>query len=568
MRSPVKGLADNNRIGSFNPAVESASFALGCRLLEAGEVGEALPHLKLAAQAAPDNPAILEQLAVAYGVNEQLLPALKVYNRLIELGAATAVIMQKAGEALGRVGEYAQAVAALTDSLQQDRSNSETHHLLAQMYYRLGDIDRAIHHLEYAASNSTAIAPWINLATAIPGAPEANLGRIFEIRTQAADKLRQHLGLTGTAAAPRVPRRRHALPRIGYLSAFFHAANYMKPVWGLINHHDRRSFQIHLFSDSPGGEPWEGYRYAPQDHCHDTAGLTNDELALLIADTQVDILVDLNAFSWPDRLALFLSHPAPSVIAWFNMYATSGLPGFDTLVGDDEVLRPGEERFFSEKVHRLPVSCLTFQVAHPTPPIAPPPCLEKRHLTFGSLVSQYKITPPVLDAWATILKQADEARFLLANTALKSPHNRHYVADRFAERGVDPDRLILCGPADHLTYLRYYDRLDVALDAFPYNGGTTTMEAIWQGVPVLACDGDRWAARTSRSILRGTHLQEFVVDGVEEMIELAVRMARSPDTPARLTSLRRHMRSALEASPACDAAALARAMEGLYRGIL
>lgn len=548
--------------------MESASFALGCQLLEVGEAGEALPHLKLAAEEAPDNPVILEQLAVAYGVNEQLLPALKVYNRLIELGAATAAILRRAGEVLGRVGEYAQAATALENSLQQDRSNSETHHLLAQMYYRLGDIDRAIHHLEYAASNSTAIAPWINLATAIPAAPEADLGRIFEIRTQAADKLRQHLGLTGTAATCRMPHRRHALPRIGYLSAFFHAANYMKPVWGLINHHDRRAFQLHLFSDSPNGERWQGYRQHPQDRLHDTAGLTNDELALLVEDTQVDILVDLNAFSCPDRLALFLGRPAPAVVAWFNMYATSGLPGFDTLVGDDEVLRPGEERFFSEKVHRLPVSCLTFQVDHPSPPVAPPPCLDNGCLTFGSLVSQYKITPPVLDVWAAILKQADGARFLLANTALKSPHNRHYVADRFAERGVDPDRLILCGPAEHLTYLRYYDRLDVALDAFPYNGGTTTMEAIWQGVPVLTCGGDRWAARTSGSILRGTHLQEFVVNGVEEMIELAVRMARNPDTPARLATLRRHMRSALEASPACDAVSLARAMEEFYRGIL
>ena len=553
---------------SFDPDVESASFAVGCRLLEAGEVDEALHHLKLAVQTSPDDPAILEQLAVAYRLNDQLLPALKAYDRLIELGAASAAILRKAGEALGRVGEHAQAVAALENSLHQDHANAETHHLLAQMHYRLGDIDRAVHHLEDAASNSTAIAPWINLATAIPGAPGADLRRILEVRTQAADKLRQHLGLTGATAARRVPRGRHALPRIGYLSAFFHAANYMKPVWGLINHHDRTAFEIHLLSDSPSGERWQGYRSDPQDRLHDTTRLTNDELALLIADTQVDILVDLNAFSWPDRLALFLSHPAPAVVAWFNMYATSGLPGFDYLLGDDEVLRPGEEQFYSESVHRLPVSCLTFQVAHPTPPVAPPPCLNNGYLTFGSLVSQYKITPPVLDAWATILQKAGEARLFLANTALKSLHNRQYVADCFAERGVDADRLILCGPADHLTYLRYYDCIDVALDAFPYNGGTTTMEAIWQGVPVLTCGGDRWAARTSGSILRGTHLQEFVVDGVREMIELAVRMARGSDTPSRLASLRRRMRPALEMSPACDAAALARAVEVFYQSIL
>ena len=342
----------------------------------------------------------------------------------------------------------------------------------------------------------------------------------------------------------------------------------MKPVWGLINHHDRSSFQIHLFSDSPEGEPWAGYRHDPQDQLRHTSTFSNADLAALIEASQIDLLVDLNAFSWPDRLALFLNRPAPVTVAWFNMYATSGLPGVDYLIGDDDVLRPGEEEFYSERVHRLPVSYLTFQVDHPTPPVAPPPCLETGYLTFGSLVSQYKITPMVLNAWATILKRVDGARLLLANTALKSLHNRQYVADRFAERGVDTDRLILCGPTDHLTFLKYYDRIDVALDTFPYNGGTTTMEAIWQGVPVLTCDGDRWAARTSRSLLRRTHMQEFIAEGVQGMIELAVRMAQSPDTVTRLATLRRHMRSALEVSSACGTAALARSMEEFYRRVL
>lgn len=544
-------------------------FSLGCHLLEAGNADEALRHLQPAARASPDDPAILEKLAIACRLDNQLLSSLRAYDRLIELGTATAATWCEVGEVLASLGEYAQALAAFEKSLQQNPSGSPaTHHHLAQVCYRLGDIDGAILHLEYAAARSTAIAPWINLATAIPGSPGAELGRIFEIRTRAADKLRQHLGLPENTAAGRKRRGCHGLPRIGYLSAFFHAANYMKPVWGLINHHDRSSLQIHLFSDSSIDEPWEGYRRDPQDRLHDTSMLSNDDLAALIEDARIDLLVDLNAYSWPDRLALFLSRPAPVTVAWFNMYATSGFPGFDYLIGDDEVFRPGEERFYLESVHCLPVSYLTFQVDHPTPPVAPPPCLENRYLTFGSLVSQYKITPRVLDVWATILKRADGTRLLLANAALKSIHNRQYLADRFAERGVDADRLILCGPADHLTYLRYYDLIDVALDAFPYNGGTTTMEAIWQGVPVLTCDGDRWAARTSQSLLRRTHLRTFVADGIEGMIELAVRLAQSPHTPARLAFLRRHMRSALEASSACDTAALARAMEEFYRGVL
>lgn len=101
------------------------------------------------------------------------------------------------------------------------------------------------------------------------------------------------------------------------------------------------------------------------------------------------------------------------------------------------------------------------------PPVVPPPCLENAYLTFGSLVSQYKITPPVLDAWASILKRTEGTRLWLANTALKSIHNRRYVANQFTRRGVESGRITLCGPADHVTFLQYYDRIDVALYAFP-----------------------------------------------------------------------------------------------------
>ena len=126
----------------------------------------------------------------------------------------------------------------------------------------------------------------------------------------------------------------------------------------------------------------------------------------------------------PERLPLFTQHVAPVTIAWFNAFATTGLPGFDYIVGDERVAYDGEERFFTERILRLPMSYLTFEVTHPAPPLVPPPCLQNRYLTFGSLVAQYKITPPVLDAWAEILRRTDGTRLLLANTALRSIHNR------------------------------------------------------------------------------------------------------------------------------------------------
>ena len=293
----------------------------------------------------------------------------------------------------------------------------------------------------------------------------------------------------------------------------------MKPVWGLINHHDRSAFQIHLFSDSPMGPGWQGYRRHPRDRIHETATLDNDQLAELIHLSNIDILVDLNAYSSPERLALFLDRPAPVTVAWFNMYATSGLPGFDYLVADDEVVRPGEEPFFTEKVDPPAGELPDVPGGSPGAAHGPASMPGERLSDLRQPGLAVQDHPAGAGRLGEYFATGQGARLLLANRALKSVHNRSYVADQFSRRGVDTGRIMLCGPAEHLRFLQYYHRVDVALDAFPYNGGTTTMEAIWQGVPVLTFAGDRWSSRTSQSLLRRTHLEEFVAEDIEGMVE-------------------------------------------------
>ena len=155
----------------------------------------------------------------------------------------------------------------------------------------------------------------------------------------------------------------------------------------------------------------------------------------------------------------------------------------------------------------------------------------------------------------------------LANRVADKTANRRWILDRFAEQGVETGRVQLAGSAPHFEYLQYYDRLDVALDAAPYNGGTTTMEAIWQGVPVLTYDGGRWSSRTSQTLLRRTHLAEFAYDTRQEMIASAIAMGNDPLTPKRLTQLRHTMRDRLVNLPVCDGAQLARGMEALIESI-
>lgn len=443
--------------------------------------------------------------------------------------------------------------------------SAEAHHNAARESYRRGDVERAAWHLQAATRLSDSITPWIGLATIAPGCPGMTAADVLRVRREMAIRLERWTSPGGPDTPEPFRGVDHDRLRIGYLSAHFDQPNYMKPVWALINQHDRAEFEIHLLADCDATSGFPGYDQRVGDTIAPTGRLDNHDLARLIERHEIDILVDLNGYGVATRLPLFLRRNAPVTVAWFNMYATSGLPGVDYIVGDAEVVRPDDEPHFSERVVRLPLSYLTFEVCYPVPTVTAPPCASSGHVTFGSLAPLYKITPAVLDAWCRILRNSGTARLLLANTALGATANCDFVIERFRRRGIPDDRVTLLPGAAHRDFLRYYEQIDLALDTFPYSGGTTTMEALWQGVPVLTFVGDRWAARITQSLLRHAALGEFVAPDLDAYVALATRIAADPRTPEMLTELRGHMRDQLAQSSVCDTAALARAMEYLYR---
>ena len=338
----------------------------------------------------------------------------------------------------------------------------------------------------------------------------------------------------------------------------------MKMYMGVMNAHDRDRFELHFLADGDAPSAECGYADHAEDRIWDISGVSNAELARHIAEAGLDLLVDLNGYSYQRRLPVFLYRPARVQICWNGMYGTTGLGDLDWLVGDASVIPPEEERYYSEPIVRVPGSYLAFRVFYKVPDVAPPPCLSAGHLTFGSFASGYKLTDQTLAAYAAILRDAPTSRLLLRNRTLDEASNRTALLRRFAQHGVAADRLTLEGGAEHFDFLRCYDRVDVALDTFPYNGGTTTAEALWQGVPMLTCNGDRWAGRTSRSLLVAGGLDEWVAADVAGLQDAAIRLAHAPDTPGRLAALRGGMRQRLRASAVCDVAGLCRSLESLY----
>ncbi|WP_165219901.1 O-linked N-acetylglucosamine transferase, SPINDLY family protein [Aquisphaera insulae] len=534
---------------------------------DAGRLDEAVAAYRRALESSPGQAdANAEAADVLHALGDREA-AVGLYRRAVAADPSRAGAWWGLGCALDALGDHAGAAEAFRTLAGLAPEHGQTLHNLGRSLYELGRVDEAMDCFERAIGalpGDAACVPLTNMAMIVPGSSAASPAAILDCRRRWASRCLPQ------PAPPRRGAGSAARPRIGYVSASFDRRNWMKPVFGLLNHHDRERFEIHLFSDGPPPPAGSGYHADPRDRWHATGPLANEALVGRIVAERIDVLVDLNGHGRPSRLGVFASRPAPVQVAWFNAYATSGLDVFDAMIGDAHVCPPGrgEESLFSEPIVRLPGTYLPFEVGYPVPEVAPPPCLEAGQTTFGCLAPQYKITPEVIEAWARILEMAPDSRLLLKSVVLGKAAARELVRGEFARRGVSPDRLTLEGPDEHFAFLERYAAIDIALDTFPYNGGTTTMEALWQGVPVLCFDGDRWASRISASIVREAGLPELVASDRDAHVAQAIAMALDPATPERLADLRRSLRDRLRASPACAAAALARGMERIYEDLL
>lgn len=464
-----------------------------------------------------------------------------------------------AGNSLKAFGDGAAALRRAI-ALRPDAAGARCN--LAEALFELGDVDAALAEYRQAEATGnpevqgTALAA---LACIAPGCAGLDHATVRAVRERWVASIRRNI-----RPLPPVPAEPGRKLRVGYVSAFFGARNWMKPVWGVINRHDRERFEIHLLSDGADPSAESGYVDHADDRIWRITRMPNGELARRVREVGLDVLVDLNGYSRQARLALFLHRPVARQIAWFNTFATSGIPEFDALIGDEAVVIPDEEPHYCERIIRVPGSYLAFEVLYPVPDVAPPPVLRNGFLTFGSFASAYKLTDGVIAAWSRILLGAPGARLLLRNQALGEASNRASLTTRFARHGIAAERLVLAGGAEHFDFLRGYDEVDIALDTFPYNGGTTTTEALWQGVPVLTFNGDRWASRTSRSLLLAAGMPEWVAQDEAAFVARGVALANQEGTPAMLARMREGMRSRLRQSAACDCAALCPALEGVY----
>jgi predicted O-linked N-acetylglucosamine transferase (SPINDLY family) len=360
------------------------------------------------------------------------------------------------------------------------------------------------------------------------------------------------------AAAPLDGRRL----RVGYASPDFcsHSCSYF--LVPLLAGHDRANVELFAYSDvaAPDGVTAAFRSLVP--NWRDMHGASDADFRQAVARDRIDVLVDCAGHTAGNRLAAFAHRPAPVQFTWLGYPGTTGLDCFDARLVDAIADPPGAaDAAASEPLARLAGGFLAYMPAPFAPPVGPLPMLAQGAPTFGSFNNLPKITAACVALWAGVLRAVPAARLLIKARGLGEPALRERLVARFAAEGIAPGRVLAAGFDDAVQdHIARYNAIDVALDTTPYNGTTTTCEALWMGVPVVTSTGTRHAARV------GTSLVSHLGRGAWAAGDAAAFAATAADLvadPARLAAIRAGLRNEMAASPLCDGARLARAVEAL-----
>lgn len=552
----------------LSPFYVEAHGNLGVLLYGRGEWDEAERCYR---NALANDPGYFEahvNLSALLFVVSRFLESLYFARRAIELNPRSAIALERAGLALGRLGRVSESLAELRRATEMDPS-------VATPWMSLGSALQALGRDE---ESDAAYVSAIGVAKDDP-VPCENRAFWSNYRQQSREavwQLHRDVGRwirdrLGPLSAPESPTWRPdpgRRLRVGFVSPDFrrHSVGYF--VHGALGHLSRQQFQLHAYFDFHT-EDYVTARLKPLfNQWSDIYSKTDDVVYDQIRRDRIDILVDLAGLSAGNRLRLFGRRPAPVQVTYLGYPNTTGLDCMDYRLtdrwadpddGDDEALH-------SEALWRLPNSFLCYSAPLDALEVSEPPVLRNGFVTFGSFNNRIKISDPCLELWVRVLKEIPSSRLLLKSIqGTEDEGSREELRDRFVEHGIDASRVEVHGYVEGIdSHLGMYGRIDIALDTFPYNGTTTTCEALWMGVPVICLKGDRHAARVGESLLANVGLPELLARSPDDYLKIAGKFAADP---RGLADLRSGLRGRMRASRLMDSRAIGLEIGEALRGM-
>lgn len=505
----------------------------------------------------------LTGLGISLFLQNKLDSAMVVFEKAITLNPKHDEAYFRLGMTLARDGRLQDAQSAFRQALSLKPNRVEALNHLADAFRVSGKPHEAIQvyrqALEIDPDDSHTHSNMLLTYQYVPGEVSPNYIEV----ARAWDQTHAHSG--SIQDFTNIPDPERPL-RIGYVSPDFrnHVVSYfMEPILGA---HDRKHFEVFCYAGvyCPD-EVTERIRQI-SDHWWSTMGKDDAAVAERIRADGIDILVDLAGHTGGNRLPVFTRKPAPLQVTYLGFPNTTGLSAMDYRLTDSRAGPPGlADRSHSETLIRLPHGFLCYLPSSKAPEVAPLPVRKSGHVTFGSFNNLAKVTPENVAVWARILHRVPQARLLLKAHALADDETRCRYHALFAEADVPAERVELVGwQPSAQGHLALYDRVDIGVDTFPYNGTTTTCEAMWMGVPVVTLAGDRHAARVGASLLHTVGLDENITQTLDDYVERAIELVGNE---AKLADLRASLRERMERSQLCNSNLITGTIESAYRAM-
>jgi dTDP-4-amino-4,6-dideoxygalactose transaminase/predicted O-linked N-acetylglucosamine transferase (SPINDLY family) len=527
-----------------------------------GQVEQALVGMQTAAQLFPDDAEVHNNLGLMLKGQGLAAQAEASLNRAILLKPDYVEAHNNLGIALQDLGRLTAAETSLRHALALKPDYAKAHN----------NLGITLHYQSRLAEARTAYLRALEIEPAYADAYSNLLFCLSQMEGIDADALfAEHLGFGERFEAPlrarwtahgntRDPQRRL---RVGFVSGDLRehpVAAFIEPV--LIHLADHPSLSLYAYSNHSTYDHVTQRLRGHFAHWHSVVGMNDDAMANRIRADGIDILIDLSGHTAHNRLLVFARKPAPVQATWIGYPGTTGLWAMDYYLTDRFLLPPGQfDHRFTEKLVHLPVSA-PFSPPRDGPPVNSLPALANGYITFGSFNRPSKISPGVIAVWSQLLRALPTARMLLGAMP-EDGDNDSFIA-WFAEQGITRERLSFRRRSDMTAYLALHHEVDVCLDTFPYSGGTTTLHAMWMGVPTLTLAGDTAAGRQGACILEHSGLSQFVARDGADFVQKGLAIAA--DLPV-LADLRGGLRDRFALPSSVDLINIANGVEQALRAM-
>jgi len=529
-----------------------------------GQADRALELVLKALRLNEDFVAGHHRLATLYFEKGQFAKALPHIEKALELTPHDGRMLSRKGLILNRLERHGEAIAVFDQLIGREPGDYSHWNNAANLYKDIGQLATADTYYQKAVALAKRkdVLPYSNRLTSLHYDPERSREYIFDVCKEWQSRF-------GPKSVPPRPVMQDLAPdrrlRIGLVSDGLRQHPVGNMIVGVLEKLPSHQFQLFAYSTSQVCDHLTRRIQAVTQQWLGIKHMDDHALAQRVRDDRIDILIDLCGHNAGNRMGAMALQPAPLLVKWVGgLINTTGLDAIDYLLTDRIESPAGEDAYYTEKLIRLPDDYICYDPPPYTPDIRPLPALANGYVTYGCFNNPTKVNDVLLARWAELMRATPGSRLLLKGGAFGNSDLRAHVHAVMAAQGIGEERVQIEGPVGHKTLLETYNRIDIALDPWPYSGGLTTCEALLMGVPVVTFPGPTFAGRHSATHLVNAGLPELVVHSWAHYQQRVIELASDLDSLKRIRS---HLREVLMGSPVCDSQRFAKHFASAMRAI-